>query len=159
MRTGKSSTVLAAGLVGLLVAGWAAAEVWAEAEELDEREQALIETLSGATLVGSFTVTGREDGDELRQERYAIREVEKVQDNLFLFRVRIQYGERDTTVAAPLVVIWSGDTPVITLTDASLPGMGRYTARVLIYGDHYAGYWSAGEVEGTMFGVVEREAD
>ncbi|MEX2671862.1 MAG: hypothetical protein WD294_07110 [Phycisphaeraceae bacterium] len=120
---------------------------------------ALVETLSGATLVGSFTVTGQENDGDLREERYTIRSVEQLQENLFLFRVRIQYGERDATVAVPLVVIWSGDTPVITLTNAAIPGMGRYTARVMIYRDHYAGYWSAGEVEGNMFGTIEREAE
>lgn len=134
------------------------------AEEDDrqaELDRKLIETLSGATLVGSFTVTGREDGGQPREERYEIREVEKLQGNLFLFRVRIQYGDRDINAAAPLVVIWSGDTPVITLTNAPIPGVGRYTARVLIYEDHYAGYWSAGEdgPGGHLFGVVERDED
>jgi hypothetical protein len=30
---------------------------------------------------------------------------------------------------------WAGDTPVITLTDLSIPGMGTYTARAILYND------------------------
>lgn len=159
-------TYCKASLTGLALLTFASA-VWISAGSLfaeeDDRQaeldRALIETLSGATLVGSFTITGRDN--ELREERYEIREVEKMRDNLFLFRVRIQYGDRDVTAAAPLVVIWSGDTPVITMTNAPIPGMGRYTARVLIYEDHYAGYWAAGEdgPSGHLFGTVERDAD
>ena len=39
----------------------------------------------------------------------------------------------------PVSIKWAGDTPVITLTDLSIPGMGTYSARVVLYRDQYAG--------------------
>ncbi len=34
--------------------------------------------------------------------------------------------------------------------------MGTYTARVMIYADHYAGTWDAGDHGGHMWGRIER---
>ena len=118
-------------------------------------EEDFRQSLSGSTLVGHFTVG---DQKELREEKYTITKVSKIPGGLWLFQVRIQYGKRDVTLPLPLNVEWAGDTPVITLTDLSIPGLGTYTARVLIYGDQYAGTWSGGDVGGQLFGRVVREA-
>ena len=117
-------------------------------------EEHFRQSLSGATLVGHFTVGDRKD---LREEKYAITKVSKIPGGLWLFQVRIQYGKRDVTLPLPLNVQWAGDTPVITLTDLSIPNLGTYTARVLIYRDQYAGTWSGGDVGGQMFGRVVRD--
>jgi hypothetical protein len=53
-------------------------------------------------------------------------------------------------------VKWAGDTPVISVTNFKVPTMGTYTARVMIYADHYAGTWDAGDHGGHMWGRVER---
>ena len=66
----------------------------------------------------------------------------KLKDDLWLFEARIKYGEHDLTVPIPLVVRWAGDTPVITLDNAGIPGFGSFTARVLIYDNTFAGMWS-----------------
>ncbi|MCA9175246.1 MAG: hypothetical protein KDB14_12245, partial [Planctomycetales bacterium] len=56
--------------------------------------------------------------------------------------------------------IWSGDTPVITLTDFTIPTLGTFSCRVLIYNGKYAGTWTHGAVGGHMFGVLKPlEAD
>ncbi len=117
-------------------------------------EENFRQSLSGATLVGHFTVGDRKD---LREEKYTITKVSKIPGGLWLFQVRIQYGKRDVTLPLPLNVEWAGDTPVITLTDMNIPGLGTYTARVLIYRDQYAGTWSGGDVGGQMFGRVVRD--
>ena len=119
-------------------------------------EENFQQSLSGATLVGHFTVGNQE---ELREEKYTITNVSKIPGGLWLFQVRIQYGARDVTLPIPLNVQWAGDTPVITLTDLSIPGLGTYTARVLIYRDQYAGTWSGVDVGGQMFGRVVRDAN
>ncbi len=124
--------------------------------EAADIEQDFQKSLSGATLVGHFTVGEQKD---LREEKYTIKKVSKISGGLWLFQVRIQYGSRDVTVPLPLNVKWAGDTPVITLTDLSIPGLGTYTARVLIYRDQYAGTWSATDVGGQLFGRVVREAE
>ena len=119
-------------------------------------EEHFQQSLSGATLVGHFTVG---DQKNLREEKYTITKVSKIPGGLWLFQVRIQYGKRDVTLPLPLNVQWAGDTPVITLTDLSIPNLGTYTARVLIYRDQYAGTWSGGDVGGQMFGRLVRDTN
>ena len=112
------------------------------------------ESLSGATLVGHFTVQGKTGQNE---ERYEIRSVSHVAGDTWLFTARIKYGDRDVTVPIPLTVKWAGDTPVITLTDLLIPSVGTYTARVLFYRDQYAGTWSGRNYGGQMFGRIVRK--
>lgn len=123
-----------------------------ETETEDAHLQEFQEMMSGATLVGHFS-----SGDgTLSEERYTIQNVTHLRGSTWLFQSRIQYGERDVTIPVPLQVQWAGDTPVITLTDLTIPGMGTFTARVLIYRERYAGTWWAGERGGQMFGRIER---
>jgi hypothetical protein len=123
-------------------------------EEREALVREFAETMTGATLAGYFT-TG--DG-ELSAERYTIQSVNRLREDTWLFNARVQYRDRDVTVPMPLQVKWAGDTPVITLTDLSLPGLGTFTARVLVYRGYYAGTWWAGnEAGGQLFGRVERE--
>jgi hypothetical protein len=114
------------------------------------------ESLSGSKLVGRFTVFGKED-EPAAQEEYTIASVSKLKEGDFwLFKARIKYGDKDVTLPLPLEVKWAGDTPVITLTDFTIPGMGTFSARVVIYRDNYAGWWQHGEHGGHLYGKVEK---
>ena len=62
--------------------------------------------------------------------------------DIWLFRTRLKYNDREIPVPIPLSVKWAGDTPVITLTDLAIPGVGTYSARVVLYRDQYAGTWN-----------------
>jgi len=53
-------------------------------------------------------------------------------------------------------VKWAGDTPVITLTNLGIPGLGTFTSRVVIYDNRYAGTWQHDKVGGNLFGRIER---
>jgi hypothetical protein len=123
-----------------------------------ELEKKFSESLSGATLDGYFTET---PGDEAkpRPSKYVISSVSKIKDDLWLFQARIQYGEHDVTVPIPLVVRWAGDTPVITLDNAGIPGFGSFTARVLIYDNSFAGMWSDGNHRGELYGRVVKASE
>lgn len=123
-----------------------------EAEEREALFRQFEETLTGATLVGHYT-TGN---GELSEERYTIENVSHLKGDYWIFQARVQYGERDITLPVPVQVKWAGDTPVITLTDLYLPGLGTFTARVLIYRGKYVGTWSSGEHGGQMFGRIEK---
>jgi hypothetical protein len=117
------------------------------------------ETLSGAKLVGHFTILGRELGD-LPQEEYTIESVQKMPSgDYWLFRARIQYMDKDVTLPLPLEVMWAGETPVISLTDLTIPVLGTFSARVVIHNDKYAGTWTHDKVGGHMFGTIEKIAD
>jgi hypothetical protein len=128
------------------------------AEKLPDQAQLdkwFAETMSGATLVGHFTVDGRGSG-EPKEERYTIQKVTKQQGDYWLFLARIQFGGRDVTIPMRIPVKWAGDTAVISVTDLGFPGLGTYTARVLIYGDQYAGTWSGKDHGGHLWGRIER---
>jgi hypothetical protein len=116
------------------------------------------ETMSGAVLVGHFTVDGRGSG-EPKEERYTIQKVTKQQGDYWLFLARIQFGGRDVTIPMRIPVKWAGDTAVISVTDLGFPGLGTYTARVLIYGEQYAGTWSGKDHGGHLWGRIERAQD
>lgn len=113
--------------------------------------------LSGATLEGSFTVTGRGDSGKLSREKYTLGEVKKVERNQWLIPARIQYGDHDVTLPLTLPVEWAGDTPVIVVDQVGLPGFGTVSARVMFFADHYAGYWAHGDAGGHLFGVIHRK--
>jgi len=116
-------------------------------------------TLSGVKLVGHFTIVGK-DNAALPKEEYTIESVEKLPDgDYWLFKTRIKYGNKDATLPLPLEVKWAGKTPVITLTDFTVPGMGTFSARVVIYNKKYAGTWKHGEVGGHLFGVIDKLDD
>ena len=94
------------------------------------------------------------------EEKYVIEGVSKVAGETWLFRSRLQYGGHDIPLPLPVTIKWAGDTPVITLTDLSIPGMGTYTARVILYRGQYAGTWSGkkggGQIFGQIFGKIVR---
>lgn len=126
------------------------------AGEVAALEKQFEESLNGVTLVGHFTMG---NDTALREEKYTIEKVSKLKDGLWLFNARIQYGKRDVTLPLPLPVKWAGDTPVITLTDLSIPGIGTYTARVMIYRGHYAGTWSGKNHGGHLFGRIVKKGE
>lgn len=113
-------------------------------------------TLKNVALVGSFTIVGRED-KSAKPERYEISNVRKLDEgDLWLFNARIKYGDKDVKIPMPLEVKWAGKTPVITLENTTIPGLGTFSSHVVIDGDKYAGTWTHGEVSGHLFGTIEK---
>lgn len=123
-----------------------------------EQYAALAKSLSGAALVGHFTDSNSEPGN-LKAERYELKEVRHLGKNQWLIQARIRYGEHDLTVPLTLPIRWAGDTPVITVNQVPIPGLGTFDARVMIFADHYAGFWSGGDHGGHLFGKIERKTD
>jgi hypothetical protein len=120
-------------------------------DELDRKFQ---EMMKGVTLVGRSTRLN--DEKIIGEEKYVIEKVSKLTGETWLFQARMQYGGHDIPVPVPVVIKWAGDTPVITLTDLKIPGMGTFTVRLLLYRDQYAGTWSAPDHGGQMFGRIVR---
>jgi len=123
--------------------------------EREALENEFAESMTNVVLDGSFTVN-RGGETRLRQEKYTIASVSKVGGDIWVFQARIQYGDHDVTVPVPVRLLWAGDTPVVSLTDATIPGLGTFTARVLFYRDSYAGFWQHGAVSGNQFGRIIR---
>jgi hypothetical protein len=52
---------------------------------------------------------------------------------------------------------WIDDTPVVALTNYTIPTLGSFTARVFFYDDRYAGTWQHGkEIGGHLYGKITR---
>ena len=144
---------LAGGAVlGLAVIGSASAQDGAA--ELTERERAFTELLADVELVGFFTDSNAPADRPLTKDKYSIAKVSKVEGNVWRFDAKIEYGGQAMTIPLALPVEWAGDTPMISLTDQAIPGFGTFTARVLFYGDQYAGIWSGANHYGEMFGKI-----
>jgi len=111
--------------------------------------------MTGAVLVGHSTLMDREGISG--EERYSIDGVSKIGSETWLFRTRMKLGSRELPLPIPVVIKWAGDTPVITLTDLSIPGVGAYSARVVLYRDQYAGTWSGKNHGGQLFGKIVHE--
>ena len=125
---------------------------------MTELERQFAERMRDVTMVGTFTVSGRENRTP-RTDRYAIVSVEKIGDDLWRFNAKMDCcGLNGATVPIAVPMRWSGDTPMIMMTDTSLPGIGTYTVRVMFYGDRYAGTWQHGTTGGLMSGSIERQA-
>lgn len=125
----------------------------------DSLHKQFTEQLSNVKFVGNFTMFGKED-EPLKKEEYTITSVSKLPEgDYWLFKARIKYGDKDVTIPMPLEVKWAGDTPVITLTDTTIPGMGTFSARVVVYRNNYAGWWQHGEAGGHLFGKIEKNKD
>lgn len=133
----------------------------ADDETSEQRLQRFTEQMSQVKLVGRFTVIGQDDGP-LTKEEYTIHKVEKVPEgDKWLFHCRIKYGQHDLAIPLPLDVKWAGDTPIITLNDLTIPGLGTFSSRVVLHDNKYAGTWRHDKVGGHLFGVIEKleEAD
>ena len=123
----------------------------------EELIKKLEKDLTGVKLVGRFTVTGKEETTP-KEEEYTITSAMKLTDpDLWMIKARIKYGKTDGVFPIPLLIKWAGDTPIITMTNMEIPGLGTFSTRVIIYEGRYAGTWQHGDVGGHLFGVIKRE--
>jgi hypothetical protein len=143
-------------LVLVFAAGWVVAKTGMGAAvdpaSLGDLERAFTERMRNVSMVGYFTVAGREE-PRTTPDRYDISSVEKVGDDQWRFNARI--GEHDVTLPVTVTMRWIGDTPIIMLTDLTIPTLGTFSVRLLFYGDRYAGTWQHGDTGGHMYGRIE----
>lgn len=147
-------------VVGVLFAGSALAQETKPEPppKLDRAalEKEFSEKLTGATLVGTFSIVGR---DTNKPERYEIASAKKLAGDDWVITARIKYGDKDVNVPIVVKVYWADDTPMISLTNLTIPGLGTFTSRVMFYGDRYAGTWQHDKVGGHLWGLVEKTAN
>jgi hypothetical protein len=156
LSLGLMIVVLLAVFAGGWITGRTGLGSTVDAASLSELERDFADRMRDVSLVGSFTVTGREDRAP-RADRYDIKSVEKVGDGLWRFNAGMQCCGVNGVIPIVVPVRWVGDTPVIMMTDTSLPGLGTFTVRLFFYGDRYAGTWQHGEVGGHMSGRIEKQ--
>jgi hypothetical protein len=147
--------------LGLFAGGWLVGRSGigsvVNPSSLTEAERQFAQRMHNVSMIGTFTVAGRE-GRTPRPDRYDISSVEKVGDNLWRFNARMECCGVNGAVPIVVPMQWNGDTPMIMMTDTSLPGLGTFTVRILFYGDRYAGTWQHGDRGGHMSGRIEKQA-
>jgi hypothetical protein len=160
------------GAIAVALLTWgSAAGAQESATEPDQRDQdARFEALmEGARLVGQFTVDTGQAEDAPRPDLYSVSALEKGEGDVWIFHYTMSYGSGSsggnqgssnrpaTTFDIPVRVVWADDTPVLTMTEQAVEGLGTFTVRVMIHGDRYAGTWQHGAFGGHMWGRIERE--
>jgi hypothetical protein len=125
-----------------------------EPSSLSDLERQFTDRMRNVTLRGSFAIDGREGPP--REDRYDIESVEKVGDDLWRFNAGMSCCGVNGTIPMVIPMRFIGDTPVIMMTDTSIPGIGTFTVRLFFHGDRYAGSWQHGKVGGLMSGRIEK---
>ena len=145
-------------LVVMFALGWGVAKTGVgqavPIASLTELERDFTERMENVVLVGHFTIEGRDTGGG-SPERYEITRAVKVGDNRWRFDVHMVYGSVDVTLPVVGPIAWAGDTPMVTITDFTIPTLGTFTARVFFYDDRYGGSWQHGQFGGLMYGEIE----
>jgi len=127
-----------------------------EPPKLSALEKKFQDALENVVFTGRWRlVEGGKLGEEA-EDKYTIRSASKVAEDTWLIHARIQYGGKDVAVPVPVKVYWAGDTPVISITSAGIPGLGTYTARVLVHEGLYTGTWSGPGHGGFLSGVITK---
>ena len=117
-------------------------------------EKQLAEKLSHARLVGFYSAVGQQGPP--KEDEYTLGEVQKKEGDKWHFNANLQFGQKVINVPLEIPIYWAGDTPVVSVTNFTIPGLGTYTARVMFYGDHYAGTWSSAKHGGYMWGHIQK---
>jgi hypothetical protein len=150
----KQTLLALAATAALVVIAPAVAPAQTDRAELEDK---LHVTLQGARLVGQFSVVGA-DGAVARPpqaDQYAVSRLERDAEGRWIFNVSMSYGTQQHTMPVPVTIEWAGDTPMITMTEQTIEGLGTFTARVLLYEGLYAGTWKHGQFGGHMWGRIE----
>jgi hypothetical protein len=124
---------------------------------LEELTKKLESNLSNATLVGVFTVDGLKSEKPPKPDKYTLGKVKKLPEaDLWSFEAKVAFGGPDKTIPIVVPIKWAGDTPMIELTNTTIPGLGTFSTRVFFYEDRYAGTWKHGPFTGHMYGRIEK---
>ena len=124
--------------------------------KLNKDEIKFQETLENCTFVGHWCLVKGGELTPVKDEKYTITSAKKMKDDQWVIFSRMQFGKTDVTVPIPVQLKWAGDTPVITLDKLFIPGVGTYSARVLVHDSTYAGTWSGGDYGGLLNGLIKK---
>lgn len=124
---------------------------------MNELETKFQQTLEKCLFVGRWCLVKDGKLTPHKDEKYTITGAKKMKGDQWVVFSRMQFGKTDVTVPVPVQLKWAGDTPVITLDKMFIPGVGTYSARVVVYDDTYAGTWSGDGYGGLLSGLITKQ--
>ena len=102
-------------LIGIAAMAIAAASLWAvDSDKKMDRgalEKEFAGKLSGATLSGSFSLDGKDNGSN-KPDRYKLVSAKKIQGDDWVITSKMKVGDNELDIPVPLKVYWADDTPV-----------------------------------------------
>ncbi|HVK58388.1 MAG TPA: hypothetical protein VM735_06375 [Candidatus Kapabacteria bacterium] len=122
-----------------------------------ELEKQFKETLSDCVFDGHWCMVNEGKLTEEKSEKYNISSATKSGQDVWIIYAKMQFQGKDVNVPVPVQVKWAGDTAVITLDKVTIPGLGTYSARVLVFEGTYSGTWSAGDHGGMLHGIIRKK--
>lgn len=119
------------------------------AEELIKNLEA---ELTGMKLTGRFTTIGKEGG--AKEESYIIHRATKMPDgNLWMLSASMNDKK---PMSVPIDIEWAGTTPILSMTEMTIPGVGTFSCRVVLYDGMYAGTWRHDSITGHLYGTMAK---
>lgn len=120
-----------------------------------ELEKRFEEAMTNVTLDGIYqTARDGQPFSDPKADKYLIESIHKAEADWWVFKARIDFGGNDAVLPIRVRVTWAEDTPVITVDETTFPGIGTYSARVMVYRDYYAGTWFGTGYGGVMSGKI-----
>lgn len=117
----------------------------------------LIATFTKARLNGRWNAIKDGKLGPEKADQYVVDSLENVSGKQWVLKARVTYKGESVVVPVPLEVEWAGDVAVLVLKDVSFGGAKKYSARVMVHGNTYAGTWSGGDYGGVINGLIEHE--
>ena len=122
------------------------------------QEEKLRAMVSNCLLDTRWCTTKNGKMSEEYQDTYSIQSATRKGKEQWTINVLVEVLGRNVAVPIPVRLSWAGETPVVTLEKVSVPGLGSYSARVLLYENTYAGVWSANGRAGMLHGTIQKPA-
>lgn len=121
---------------------------------IQELEAKLIATLTNAKFTGRWCGVKNAQLGPDKEDSYTVVSVKKLGGDNWQINAEMSYGGKNIEVPVPAQVKWAGDTPVLILDQVSMGTPRAYCARVLIFENTYAGWWTAPDHGGLLNGVI-----
>ncbi len=129
----------------------------------DERDDQFESMMSGVRMEGKFSVDsmgGQPPPEGQFDDLYMVSELERGEGSTWIFKAGMSYGDNmNMEIPVPVRVEWAGDTPVLTMDEQAIEGMGTFTVRLLFFEGRYAGTWQHGPAGGHMWGKLVSAAE
>lgn len=119
---------------------------------MNHHETSFERLLSGATLSGMLSAAG---GEESRAAAVLVQRLERTDaPHEWLLHVVVTPGGNGVECQVKCDVHWAGSTPVATVHEAEIPGIGTVNAKVLFHNCLFTGTWLHAGRKGQMWGEV-----